>query len=91
MKILKLTAISVSLTLASCANITIGGGASKDVVINKSEFIFDCPKEKLQTTCINEVGFISKECYEYGVSGCGHKVIYTRMGNSWIMTSSKNQ
>ena len=59
------------------------------VVTNKATFIFDCPKESLSISCINEMGLIFKDCIEYGVNGCGKKSVYSKIGNSWVMTDSK--
>ena len=80
--------ITVGLT-ACIANPTKDNNKSVERIENKAAFFLDCPKESLTMSCLNYREGNDEICSEYGVQGCDNKVIYTKIGTTWIMTSSK--
>lgn len=80
----------VVLGLTACiANPVKDNKKGMERIENKVAFFLDCPKESLTMTCLNYDEQNDKRCAEYGVQGCSNKVIYTKIGTTWIMTSSK--
>ena len=59
-------------------------------IANKILFVSECAREDIEFRCINQQYYKPKLCGEYGVTGCGEKSIYTRIGTSWIQTYTEN-
>lgn len=64
--------------------------AYKARIANKILFVSGCAREDIEFRCINQQFRTPKLCGEYGVTGCGEKSIYTRIGTSWIQTYTEN-
>jgi hypothetical protein len=80
----------LTLGLTACiSNPTKDNKEGMERIENKVAFFLDCPKESLTMSCLNYSEQNDKICSEYGVQGCDNKVIYTKIGTTWIMTSSK--
>ena len=58
-------------------------------ILNKSSFYLSCDKVNIKLECINSNLVNDEICSEYGYQGCDSKGIYTKIGDTWIMTSSK--
>ncbi len=91
MKVFLSTLVVLSfLAVTACSvNPQIYNDKNKGRILNKANFFFQCEKENLNLTCINSHVRVDDFCSEYGVVGCNTKAIYTEIGGTWIMTSSK--
>jgi hypothetical protein len=87
MKRTKALILGLPVFLSACTS--FGNKDALEIVEKKSVFIFDCPAESITIACMADMGWFFNRCIEYSASGCGHKAIYSAMGDNWIMTSSQ--
>jgi len=85
----RIVLVGFILSLGACASFNTGklNIQGKERIKNKASFFFQC--ENVSMVCINSDVNVNDLCSEYGVTACGNKAIYTKIGKSWIMTSSK--
>jgi hypothetical protein len=77
------------LLLASCAHfksVDSLESLNKERISNHTSFRLGCDKEEISFQCLNKSR--KNICQEYGVSACGERSIYSKIGQSWIMTAT---
>lgn len=91
MKLVLTCIVLASIQLTGCA-LGIGSDSrnedAHERVANQAEFIFSCPRKNVDIKCLNTGGISYKDCAEFGVKGCDNKAVYTKVGSTWVMTSS---
>lgn len=89
----KISILFSALALVGCSSnpVSVSETAkSKDhrEIYAKVKFISDCRKEAVDFSCIQK-NYNGAYCIDYGVTACGEKFIFTRIGRSWLITHSE--
>jgi hypothetical protein len=86
----------VALSLASCFKVgdpeARGGGSEGGgdlaTLGKRASFDLSCPKQRLE---FSELGRDDlDEVSQYGVTGCGQKVVYVRTSRGWVLNSDSH-
>ncbi|OUS03831.1 hypothetical protein A9Q81_06800 [Gammaproteobacteria bacterium 42_54_T18] len=90
-KVTKLLLMSTVILLSACASMAAkkSNEQGKERILNKASFFLQCDKSSIKLKCINNSMVNDLMCSEFGITGCDSKAIYTKIGKTWIMTSSK--